>query len=147
MDSPTEETQLWLAELEHKLASQQAKNDQVLDALNTTLWLLTRMTQNNSLPQLNPLFPASSATKTKIDLKPAALPNFDGDRLKGKGFVNACQAYFRIRPDQFLDEQTKIQWAMTYMNQGSVRGHSCPPSYSACLFRPTSAEPQVFLIE
>jgi hypothetical protein len=48
-------------------------------------------------------------------------PNFDGDRQKGKGFINACQAYFRLRPDQFPDEQTKIQWAMTYMNQGRAQ--------------------------
>jgi hypothetical protein len=29
--------------------------------------------------------------------------------------------YFRLRPDQFLDKQTKIQWAMTYMNQGRAQ--------------------------
>jgi hypothetical protein len=45
----------------------------------------------------------------------------DGDRQKGKGFINTCQVYFRLRPDQFPDEQTKIQWAMTYMNQGRAQ--------------------------
>jgi len=54
-------------------------------------------------------------------LKPSPPPNFDGDRHRGKGFLNACQAYFHLRLDQFLDEQTKIQWAMTYMNQGRAQ--------------------------
>jgi hypothetical protein len=29
--------------------------------------------------------------------------------------------YFHLRLDQFPDEQTKIQWAMTYMNQGRAQ--------------------------
>jgi hypothetical protein len=112
---PTENMSSWLTELEVKLASQ---NTQALDALNTTLRLLTTMipTQPTTLPQ-TPL-PVASATRPKLDLKPSPPPNFDGDRQKGKGFINTCQAYFCLRPDQFPDEQTKIQWAMTYMNQG-----------------------------
>ena len=110
----------------------------MLDALNTTLRLLATMTQNQqtALPQTRPapttdplLLPTRSyyrpapttVPQTKIDLKPSPPPNFDGDRHRGKGFINACQAYFRLRPDQFSDEQTKIQWAMTYMNQGQAQ--------------------------
>jgi hypothetical protein len=95
----------------------------MLDALNSTLRLLAGMTQNqNSLiPTSQPLLPVASVTKLKNDLKPSRPPNFDGDRYKGKGFVNACQAYFRLCPDNFPDEQTKIQWAMTYMNQGRAQ--------------------------
>jgi hypothetical protein len=80
------------------------------------------MTQNQSgsLPTAAPL-PLTPAAKTKTDLKPSPPQNFDGDRHKGRGFLNACQAYFRLRPDNFPDEQTKIQWAMTYMNQGRAQ--------------------------
>ena len=94
MDSPTDETQLRLAELENKLVSQQAKNDQVLDALNSTLRLLAGMTQNQAHPPTTATHPTTSAVKTKTDLKPSPPPNFDGDRHKGRGFINACQAYF-----------------------------------------------------
>jgi hypothetical protein len=41
---PTENTESRLAELEAKLANQEAKNTQVLDVLNTTLRLLAAMT-------------------------------------------------------------------------------------------------------
>jgi hypothetical protein len=118
---PTENVSSRLVELEAKLASQEARNTQALDALNTTLRLLTAVipTQSTALPQTSLL--VASATQPKLDLKPSPPPNFDGDRQKGKSFLNTCQAYFRLRPDQFPDEQTKIQWAMTYMNQGRAQ--------------------------
>jgi hypothetical protein len=94
----------------------------MLAALNNTLRLLTTMTQTQSSTLLTatPL-PLASAAKTKSDLKSSPPPNFDRDCHKGRGFLNTCQAYFRLRPDNFLDEQTKIQWAMTYMNQGRAQ--------------------------
>ena len=123
MNSPTsDETQLRLTELETKLASQEENNKQMLTALNTTLQLVAAMTANqNTLPHTQPPLPTASASPQKLDLKPSPPPNFDGDRQKGKGLVNACQAYFCLRPDQFPDEQTKNQWAMTYMNQGRAQ--------------------------
>jgi hypothetical protein len=117
IDLPSDDTRLRLEDLERSLAHQQAKNDQVLDALNTTLRLLASMTPNQTLPPTA----TASVVKTKNDLKPSPPPNFNGDRHKGRGFVNACQAYFRLRLDNFPDEQTKIQWAMTYMNQGRAQ--------------------------
>ena len=120
---PTENMHSRMTDLEVKLANQEAKNTQVLDALNTTLRLLATMTQNQqtAIPQTQTQLPLTPSPRPKLDLKPSPPPNFDGDRQKGKGFINACQAYFRLRPDQFPDEQTKIQWAMTYMNQGRAQ--------------------------
>ena len=51
IDLPSDDTRLRLEDLERSLATQQAKNDQVLDTLNTTLWLLASMTLNSSLPR------------------------------------------------------------------------------------------------
>jgi hypothetical protein len=117
----TENTESRLTELEAKLASQEAKNTQVLDALNTTLRLLAALTPTQSTAAPPTSLLVASAARPKLDLKPSPPPNFDGNRQNGKGFINACQAYFRLRPDQFPDEQTKIQWAMTYMNQGRAQ--------------------------
>jgi hypothetical protein len=72
-------------------------------------------------PPPTPALPTVVTRTVRNDLKPALPPTFDGDRSKGKGFIHACQAYIRLRPDQFLDEQTKIQWAMTYMSQGRAQ--------------------------
>jgi len=92
------------------------QNAQMLDALNNTLRLLAGWQQNSPTSLL-----VASATKPKNNLKPSPPPNFDGDRQKGRGFINACQACFHLCPDNFPDEQTKIQWAMTFMNQGRAQ--------------------------
>jgi hypothetical protein len=55
----------------------------------------------------------------RSELKPALPPKYDGNRQHGQAFINACQAFFRLRPDQFPEEQ--IQWAMTYMSQGQAQ--------------------------
>jgi uncharacterized coiled-coil protein SlyX len=59
---PTEDVSSRLAELEAKLASQEARNTQALDALNTTLLLLMAvlLTQSTALPQTSLL--VASAT-------------------------------------------------------------------------------------
>ena len=58
-------------------------------------------------------FPTKSP---QSQLQPALPQAYDGSRGCGKNFIHACQAYFRLQPDQFPDKQTKIQWAMTYMS-------------------------------
>ena len=50
--------------------------------------------------------------------KPATPPEFDGDCKKGLTFLNSCQTYIRLCPEEFDDEQTKIIWAMSYMKSG-----------------------------
>ena len=130
MDSDTpfpplpETTDSRLTELEERMARREAKIDNTLHAMNETLAVLTRLV-SSTLPTTQPIpTPAPTTVVTRNirnDLKPALPPNFDGDRLKGRGFIHACQAYIRLRPDQFPDEQTKIQWAMTYMSQGRAQ--------------------------
>jgi hypothetical protein len=89
--------------------------------MNQTLALLARAVTTNPPPAPQHPLPSAAPARSCINLKPTLPTNFDGDCQKGKGFINACQAYFRLRPDQFVDEQTKIQWAMTYMNQGRAQ--------------------------
>jgi hypothetical protein len=50
-------------------------------------------------------------------LRPALPQPYDGSCASRKNFIHACQAYFRLRPDQFPDDQMKVQWAMTYMSR------------------------------
>jgi hypothetical protein len=113
-----------LADLEARLAEREARTDQNFEAISRTLDLLSRNLLSNqpNPPAHTPATQTASApTRHKSDLKPALPPAFDGSRHNGKGFINACQAYFRLRPDQFPDEQTKIQWAMTYMSLGRAQ--------------------------
>jgi hypothetical protein len=48
-------------------------------------------------------------------LKPATPNDFNGDRTKGRAFLNSCELYQRLVPSQFADEHAKIMWAFTFM--------------------------------
>ena len=47
-------------------------------------------------------------------------PVFDGNRKKGLTFLNFCQMYICLCPEEFCDKQTKIIWAMFYMKSGQA---------------------------
>src|SRR5438034_8282066 len=90
-----------------------------LMALNSTLQTLI----NNQNPVPNPtasMVDVASETEratgggtTKI--KPAPPSDFDGDRGKGRAFLNSCELYLRLSPNRFPNELSKIYWALTYM--------------------------------
>jgi hypothetical protein len=105
-----------LADLEAKLSESQEKMSQTLKSMSDTLALLTcsvLVKQSNPVPHLT--------TNFRSELKPALPPKYDGNRQHSQAFINTCQAFFRLRPDQFPEEQIKIQWAMTYMSQGQAQ--------------------------
>ena len=68
----------------------------------------------------NVLSPPADLPRTRM-ARPAAPPDFDGDRTKGMAFLNSCQTYIRLCPKEFQDEQTKIVWAMSYMKSGHAQ--------------------------
>src|SRR6202790_1598456 len=109
-------TEKRLTDLEAKLSENQEKMSQTLKSMSDTLALLTRTVL------IKQSTPAPLPTNNfRWELKPALPPKNDGNRQHGQAFVNACQAFFRLRPDQFPEEQIKIQWAMTYMSQGRAQ--------------------------
>jgi hypothetical protein len=53
-------------------------------------------------------------------LKPTTPNNFDGDRLKGRAFLNSCRLYISLCKSQFQDDQAKIHWALSFMKSRRV---------------------------
>jgi len=46
----------------------------------------------------------------------SSVPNeYDGDRKKGRNFLNQCELYIRLRGTDFPDEVTQVNWAISYM--------------------------------
>jgi hypothetical protein len=89
---------------------------EILKSMSDTLALITRtvlIKQSTPAPHLTKII--------QSELRPALPPKYDGNRQHGQAFINACQAFFRLQPDQFPEEQIKIQWAMTYMSQGRAQ--------------------------
>ncbi|PPR03125.1 hypothetical protein CVT24_012414 [Panaeolus cyanescens] len=71
-------------------------------------------TPNPSI-QIPPHLVAHSSTFHPRPIKPNAPPTFNGDRAKGRAFLNACDAYYMLRPEDFRDTQIRIRWVLTYM--------------------------------
>jgi Retrotransposon gag protein/Zinc knuckle len=65
--------------------------------------------------------PQSDTPRTSRTARPATPPEFSGERSEGLAFLNSCQTYLRLCPDEFPDEQTKIMWAMSYMKTGRAQ--------------------------
>ncbi|GLB34315.1 putative retrotransposable element tf2 155 kda protein type 1-like [Lyophyllum shimeji] len=61
---------------------------------------------------------AQSFTRGGDRLRPAPPDSFDGEREKGRAFINSCDLYMSLTPDAFPDEQTRINWVLSYMKGG-----------------------------
>jgi hypothetical protein len=65
-----------------------------------------------------PIIPTSPPATHKNRAKVATPDDFDGERTKGRSFLNSCQVYIKLCPDHFIDEQARIAWALSYMKYG-----------------------------
>jgi hypothetical protein len=43
---------------------------------------------------------------------------FDGSCHKGHAFLNSCELYMNLAPQQFTNETSKVHWALSYMKAG-----------------------------
>ncbi len=101
------------ANLEVRLFERQEKISETLRLMTQALDALSKSVhvKQQSPTVIPPTKPFQS------QLRPTLPQPYDGNRVSGKNFIHACQAYFQLRPDQFPNEQTKVWWAMTYMSQ------------------------------
>lgn len=95
------------------LAEQNANN-----ALQEIMSQLATLTAAQSVPTPVPPPPPPPPRRSTTHAKVATPSEFDGDRLRGRAFINSCSVYFRLCPDHFRDDQEKILWALSYMKQG-----------------------------
>ncbi len=86
-------TERRLPDLEAKLSENQEKMSETLKSMTNTLTLLSHAAL--SCPPTSASLPT---TRFQSELRPALPPKYDGNRQHGKAFINACQAFFRLRP-------------------------------------------------
>ena len=103
--------------LEQMVASLQARDIEIqnkLDHFIASMSLLVSAKAEPMMPINQDVPPIANHPKPR-KAKPASPPEFGRDRTKGLAFLNSCQTYIRLCPEEFRDEQTKILWAMSYM--------------------------------
>jgi hypothetical protein len=51
-------------------------------------------------------------------VKPGIPSHFDGDRAQGRAFLTSCELYISLTQSDFVDEQVRIHWALSYFKGG-----------------------------
>jgi hypothetical protein len=51
-------------------------------------------------------------------VKPGVPSHFDGDRAQGRAFLTSCELYISLTQSDFVDEQVRIDWALSYFKGG-----------------------------
>ncbi|GLB36653.1 hypothetical protein LshimejAT787_0309400 [Lyophyllum shimeji] len=134
--SPNPEQEAWqrLTAVEGRLEFQAGQVTQILKSLNE-LWHFVEQHVVNSVPHdpgptvVQPTadaqtpahaapISAQSSTHARDCLHPAPPDSFDGEREKGRAFINSCDLYMSLAPDTFSNEQMHINWALSYMKGG-----------------------------
>jgi hypothetical protein len=103
--------------LEDEFTKLQAQNATII---SQQAEILNRLgpTPNPAAPSAPTIpIPAPSGT-VESKLKPASPDDFDGNRSKGRAFLNSCELYFTLVPHHFPDETTAVRWAISYMKTG-----------------------------
>jgi len=100
-----------------RMLEKEADTQQKLDTLISRLPTTSEPTFP-ILPKFRDVPPKPQDPSKPRKVRPASPLDFDGDRSKGLAFLNSCQVYIRLCPEEFRDEQTQIVWAMSYMKTG-----------------------------
>jgi hypothetical protein len=61
-------------------------------------------------------------------VKPGIPSHFDGDRVQGHTFLTSCELYISLTQSDFVDDQVRIHWAMSYFKGG------CAASFAERIF-------------
>jgi hypothetical protein len=115
-----------IADLEQGVSDIQAFNRDTKRTLEDIVRKLNEMLQPPPQMQQPPMPPpkapspvtkaATSALSSK--LKPSPPADFDGSRTKGRAFMNQCELYFTLRPTDFLTDEMKVNWVLSFMKSG-----------------------------
>jgi hypothetical protein len=111
--------------LEHDLAKQKASLFDIASAVDdiktsiATLALASRTPPDTKRgATAHPIPRPSTPAPIRGLIKPGTPQDFDGDRAKGRAFLNSCRLYISLSSSEFADDQGKIHWVLSYMKSG-----------------------------
>jgi hypothetical protein len=69
-------------------------------------------------PVPTPLVTAPLQASQPSRVKPGVPSHFDGDRAQGRTSLTSCELYISLTQSDFIDEQVRIHWALSYFKGG-----------------------------
>jgi hypothetical protein len=70
------------------------------------------------LPVPTPLVITPLQVSQPSRVKPGVPSHFGGDRAQGRAFLMSCELYISLTASDFVDEQVRIHWALSYFKGG-----------------------------
>jgi hypothetical protein len=111
-----------LETLEQGATQQQTFNRDVKQSLEDIIKKLSEINLQPPPPPPKPPTPTaashSQSPTVQGRLKPSPPTDFDGNRAKGRAFMNQCELYFTLRPSDFPNDETKVNWVLSFMKSG-----------------------------
>jgi hypothetical protein len=105
--------------LERDLARQREETTNMFTAIQNSIAALTAAQpalKRAKLPETPK--PAPVVAPAKNRLRPGLPSDFDGTRAKGRDFLKSCLLYMSLCSGDFVDDQAKILWVLSYMKSG-----------------------------
>ncbi|KAG6873300.1 hypothetical protein C0992_008858 [Termitomyces sp. T32_za158] len=123
LEAQVQITQTSLSHHTSELSALCQTTDTISDSLRA---LLKRLPAASAAPPPSPTpTPRFPATRTALpapgraNIPHPALPDtYNGDRASGECFLQSCATYIQLCGDDFLSDELKIVWVLSYMKSG-----------------------------
>jgi hypothetical protein len=106
-----------------KSLNEEAEATQAMnETLNKFIAVMGNQEVARSIAPPPPVSPPLVTTTLQVSqpsrVKPGVPSHFDGDRVQGRAFLMSCELYISLTALDFIDEQVRIHWALSYFKGG-----------------------------
>jgi hypothetical protein len=120
-------------QMEKRLNEQAEATRAMNETLNKFIAIMGNQEAAGNVTPPPPVSPSHVTTTLQTSqpsrVKPGAPSHFDGDRAQGCTFLTSCELYISLTQLDFIDEQVRIHWALSYFKGG------CVASFAECILR------------
>jgi hypothetical protein len=111
-------------QMEKRLNKQAEATQAMNKTLNKFLAVMANqeVARNVTPPPLASVPPVTTPLKVShpFRVNPGTPSNFDGDRAQGCAFLTSCELYISLSQLDFVKDQVRIHWALSYFKGGHV---------------------------
>jgi hypothetical protein len=109
-------------QMEKRLNEQAEATWAMNETLNKFLAVMANQEAARNVAPPSPVSPPHVTTPLQASqpsrVKPGAPSHFDGDRAQECAFLTSCKLYISLTQSDFVDEQVRIHWALSYFKGG-----------------------------
>jgi hypothetical protein len=109
-------------QMEKRLNKQAEATRAMNETLNKFIAIMGNQEAARNVAPLPPVSPPFVTTTLQAShpsrVKPGIPSHFNRDRVQGRAFLTSCELYISLTQSDFVDEQVRIHWALSYFKGG-----------------------------